>query len=200
MKKLLIATKNPGKFSEISEVLGDGDFELVFLGDLDVEDSDFLEDGETFAENAEKKARYYADKLGMMALGEDSGLLVDALEGELGVKTRRWGAGEEASDEEWLEFFMNRMEEIVDEERGAKFVCCSCLIGLDGEVVFFDAESPGTITRELMADLIPGLPLSSVFIPEGCGKAYAALEAQEKNKLSHRGKALRKVGEYLTNL
>ncbi len=200
MKKLLIATKNPGKFSEISEVLGGGDFELVFLGDLDVEDSDFAEDGETFAENAEKKARYYADKFGMLALGEDSGLMVDALEGELGVQTRRWGAGEEASDEEWLEYFMRRMEEVPDENRGAKFVCFSCLLEPGKEARFFDAETPGVITRELMADLLPGLPLSSVFVPEGCDKAYAALEAQEKNKLSHRGKALKKVREYLRDL
>ena len=95
MKKLLVATKNKGKFGEILNILKDGGFELVFLGDLEVDDADFVEDGETFEENACKKAEYFSDKLGMMTLAEDSGLLVDALEGELGVQTRRWGAGEE---------------------------------------------------------------------------------------------------------
>lgn len=193
MRELLIATKNPGKFNEISEVLSGLPFELVFLGNLDVDDEDFVEDGETFAENAYKKARYFADKLAMPALAEDSGIMIDALEGELGLKTRRWGAGEHANDEEWIEYFMNRMEN--EKERGAKFVCSSCYLSGDTEL-YFEGETSGVITAKLMAPIKEGLPLSSCFLPEGCEKVYAALSEEEKNRVSHRGKAIREVRSF----
>jgi XTP/dITP diphosphohydrolase len=193
MKELLIATKNPGKFGEISEVFRGLPFELLFLGDMDVEDGDFVEDGLTFADNALKKAKYFSDKIGMLTLAEDSGILVDAMEGELGVKTRRWGAGEHASDEEWIEYFMKKMEG--QERRGAKFVCSACLIDGDEEK-FFEGETSGLITEKLMAPLMAGLPLSSCFLPEGCEQVYAALSEDEKNLVSHRGKAIRAVRSF----
>lgn len=193
MQELLIATKNPGKFSEITEIFSGVPFKLVFLGGLNVSDDDFIEDGETFAQNAYKKARYFADKLKMPTLAEDSGILVDALGDELGVKTRRWGAGEGASDEEWIEYFMKKMEGEVS--RGAKFVCSACF--LDGEVErFFEGETRGVITEKLMAPIMRGLPLSSCFLPEGCEKVYAALEEKEKNRVSHRGKAIRAIRSF----
>lgn len=196
MRDLLVATQNPGKFNEISEVLDGGDFKLVFLRDMDVSDRGFVEDGETFEENALKKARFFADKTGMLTLAEDSGLMVSALVGELGVKTRRWGAGEHASDEEWIEHFMERMNGV--EDRGAKFVCSACVV--DGEVErFFEGETLGIITSGLEAEILPGLPLSSCFLPEGCGRVYAALSSNEKNKVSHRGKMLMAVREFLEN-
>lgn len=193
MQELLIATKNPGKFVEISEVFRGMPFELLFLGDMDVEDAGFVEDGLTFAENARKKAKYFSDKVKMLTLAEDSGILVDALKGELGVKTRRWGAGAAASDEEWIEYFMKRMEG--EASRGACFKCSACLIDGDDEK-FFDGETGGLITEKLMAPLQAGLPLSSCFLPEGCKKVYAALSENEKNLVSHRGKAIRAVRSF----
>ena len=197
MRELLIATKNPGKYSEIMETLEGLCFKFVFLGNLDVEDGGFVEDGETFAENALKKARYYGEKTGMLALAEDSGILVDALSGELGVQTRRWGAGEEASDEEWIDYFMKRMED--EEGRGARFVCSACLVDGESEK-FFEGETCGIITEALQAPILKGLPLSSCFLAEGCEKVYAALGAEGKNKISHRGKAMRKAREWLEGL
>jgi XTP/dITP diphosphohydrolase len=200
MQKLLIATKNKGKFSEIKEVL-DGDFELVFLGDLDVSSEDFVEDGETFSENAYKKAKYFYDKTGIMTLAEDSGIMVDALSGELGVKTRRWGLGEKAGDLEWVNYFLERMKDVLPENRGAKFVCCACLIDEKKEVMeYFNGETFGKISRKLLAPILPGLPLSSCFIPDGMCKSYAEISAIEKNKISHRGKALLKAKTYLIGL
>lgn len=197
MKELLIATKNPGKFKEISEVLEGSGYVLKFLGDFEVEDSDFEEDGDSYQENALKKARYYFDKLGLLTLGEDSGIRVEALSGELGVKTRRWGAGEKASDDEWIEFFMKRMKEEV--ERGASFVCNVCVY--DGsEPVFFEAETKGRIADQLLAPIMPGLPLSSCFIPEGHEKAYAQLTVEEKNSVSHRGRAMGEARKFLADL
>jgi XTP/dITP diphosphohydrolase len=200
MQELLVATRNPGKFREIMEVFCGADgfeglaFECIFLGDLNMDANDFVEDGKTFAENACKKARYFAEKTGMMALAEDSGLMVEALEGELGVQTRRWGAGEEASDEEWINYFMERMGR--EGNREARFVCSACLVGDDLEE-YFEGETSGVITKKLMAPILTGLPLSSCFLPEGCDKVYAALGTEEKNKISHRGKAIKAVREFL---
>jgi len=212
--KLLIATKNKGKFNEITGVLGgasldgnggsDEKFEIVFLGDLVVPDADFVEDGATHAENAYKKAKYYFDKLGGdfdFVLGEDSGIYVDALADELGLQTRRWGAGETASDDEWLGYFMSEMSRRAssDDLRGAKFVCSACFMG-KGFVEYFEGETFGKIVREKQADILTGLPLSSVFLPEGYDKVYAALSREEKNAISHRGRAIAKVKNFLINL
>lgn len=198
MQELLIATKNPGKFREITEFLDGLPLRAVFLGDLktsdEVPDEELEEDGTTFKENAYKKAEYYFRGSGLPVLAEDSGILIDALEGELGIKTRRWGVGEKASDEEWIEHFLKRMEKV--ENRRAAFVCSACFFNGE-EALFFEGKTVGRITRELEAPLIPGIPLSSCFIPEGEEKVYAALTVSEKNKISHRGKAMSKLRSFL---
>ena len=172
-------------------------FEFVFLKDLEIEDGDFVEDGETFEENAFKKAKYYAEKTGMIALGEDSGILVDALPGELGVMTRRWGAGEKANDQEWMDFFMARMEG--EAQRGAHFICNACLY-LDGEKYHFEGDTRGIIAKELQGPVKEGIPLSAVFMPLGMDRVYSALSEEEKAAVSHRGKSLNKVRDFLASL
>ncbi|MBU1992501.1 MAG: non-canonical purine NTP pyrophosphatase [Patescibacteria group bacterium] len=197
MQKLLIATKNPGKFGEIKGVLSGLPFEFLFLGDLDEDFGDVSEDGETFYDNAFLKARYFADKAGLLTLAEDSGILIDAFPGEFGVKTRRWGLGEGASDEEWIVYFMEKMKD--KGERGARFTCNAVLV--DGDSVWgFEGETPGSITEELMAPILPGLPLSSCFMPEGFDKVYAGLTREEKNEISHRGQAILKVRKFLEEM
>lgn len=172
-------------------------YETVFLKDLNIDSSDFVEDGGTFSENACKKARYFGNKAGFLTLAEDSGILVDALKGELGVKTRRWGAGEEATDEEWIDYFIKRMEKEV--ERNAKFVCSACLFEpMQGTMRIFNGETKGKIADKILAPILPGLPLSSVFVADGMDMAYAELSATDKNKISHRGKAMNQVKEYLS--
>jgi len=199
MKELLVATKNPGKFKEICEALEGAGFEPVFLGGVEVDDRDFVEDGEGFEDNAKKKARYYYESFGgrfEFVLGEDSGIMVDALDGELGVKTRRWGAGEKASDEGWVEYFLKRMDMVAEKDRGAEFICVACLL-CHGEEHLFRGETKGVITQSLEAPIKPGIPLSSCFKPLGFDKVYAALSIEEKNRISHRGKALMGLKEFL---
>lgn len=214
MRELLVATKNPGKFKEVKEALAGVDFRLSFLGDFILEnsgfdDADFIEDGETFEENARKKAEYYFEKLNgqfepgqFFVLGEDSGIIVDALAGELGVKTRRWGAGESASDEEWIKYFLERMRSVPVEKRGAKFVCSACLKGINsgGEEILrsFLGETRGVITSGLEFFLQPGIPLSSCFRPDAFDKVYAVFSIEEKNMISHRGKAMGEVRKFLS--
>jgi len=201
MQKLLIATKNLGKFSEIKEVIGDLDLDLYHLHNDDFAtkliDDHFEEDGETFEENAKAKAANYHELFGLPTIGEDSGIIVDALSGELGVKTRRWGAGAGASDEEWIEHFMKVMKDVPSDQRGARFVCCAAFIDGPGELVIFRGETEGIITAELEAPLREGIPLSSCFRPVGCSKVYSALSEEEKNRLSHRGKAFFELKKYL---
>lgn len=197
MQELLIATFNPGKFHEITEILNGLSLKVLFLGDLKITDKDFTEDGKTFKENAYKKAKYFFDKTKIMTLAEDSGILVEALKDELGVKTRRWGAGEKASDQEWIDYFMKRMDG--EKNKTAKFICSAYLIG-DGIEKNFEGETDGVITEKIMAPLLPGLPLSSCFLPDGHDKVYAALTAVEKNEISHRGKAMKQIKNYLQSI
>ena len=174
---------------------GSGDDGLEPFGLADFDDSAFVEDGETFADNARKKAEYYYELFDRRwpTMGEDSGILVDALEGELGVKTRRWGAGEKATDEAWIAYFMDVMSAVPEGERGAKFVCNACLVGLEGEDLQFEGETRGVITAELETPIAAGIPLSSCFRPEGFEEVYQSLSVEEKNGISHRGKALKEL-------
>src|SRR3989338_6935889 len=148
MTKLLIATKNKSKFQEIKATLFSLPLELISLNDIIIDDSLFIEDGKTFAENAEKKAKFYAKKSKLMTLADDSGIEVETLPDELGVKTRRWGLGEKAFDEEWLNFFLKRMEK--EKNRRAKFISCICLADKDGNVhAVGEGEVQGTLTEDI---------------------------------------------------
>ncbi len=197
MQELLIATFNPGKFKEIIEILGPLPLKILFLKDIHLSGDSVKEDGKTFKENAYKKAKYFFEKTGILTLAEDSGIFVDALKDELGIKTRRWGAGEKVSDEEWIDYFMKRMKE--EKNRNAKFICSAYLIGNEIEKKF-EGETRGVITEKLMAQILPGLPLSSCFLPDGCDKVYAALTSNEKNQISHRGKAMKQIRDYLKSI
>ena len=162
-----------------------------------LKDDDFEEHGSTFEENAELKAMHYHELIGIPTIGEDSGIIVDALKGQLGVKTRRWGAGANATDEEWIEHFMKVMKDVPENERTARFICAAAFIDGGGEVVIFRGQTEGIITHKLEAPLKPGIPLSSCFKPIGKNKVYAALSKEEKNQISHRGKAFHELKDYI---
>lgn len=196
MSEILISTGNAGKFAEMMEVLAGLEYKFYSLRDLNIT-ADVQEDGDTFEENALKKAQFFYELAGgLPVVAEDSGILVEALPGELGVKTRRWGAGEKADDEEWINFFLAKMKDVPEEKRGAGFVCCT--VFYDGvEPIFFHGKTQGVITKSLQAPIKPGLPLSSCFIPFGHDAVYASLSEKEKNLISHRGKALHALKAFL---
>ena len=207
MKKLLLATTNPGKFLEIKAGLSDLPFQLLFLPDLEIK-TDFEEIGETYEANALAKARHFFNLTGITTLADDSGIEIESLKGEMGVKTRRWGAGEKTSDEDWIDYFLKRMSAFtLPEERRAKFVCVLALVSKnhhplapsspeEGEFLF-RGESSGVITPNLQAPIKSGVPLSSCFLPDGCDKVYSALSEEEKGRISHRGRALKKLKQHL---
>jgi len=198
LREIIIATGNRGKYKEIFEYLSDLPFELKSLADFDIDTSSLIEDGKTYKENALIKAKFFYDVLGETVISDDSGIIVEAFKDELGVYTRRWGAGENVSDTEWIEFFLKRMDK--EKNKEAYFQSCVCLYNekLNIEEYFY-GECVGTILNSLDVDIIDGLPLSSIFIPKGYDVVHSAMPVDQKNLISHRGKALKKLRDYLLN-
>ncbi len=192
--KILIATRNKGKFKGLVEGLGDLPFQFVSLDDMGIE-GDVVETGETYEENAILKAEFFGVKSGLVTISDDSGIVVDALKGELGVKTRRWGAGEKASDEEWLDFFLKRLAS--EKTRRAEFICTVALYRPGHETITFRGETKGVLLKELQVPIHNGIPLSSIFLPDGKDKVFQALDEKELWEISHRGKATGKCREFL---
>lgn len=191
---LLIATSNKGKIVEISEALQGLDIVLKTPLDVGITESPH-EHGDTYEENALEKARFYHKHARIPTLADDSGIVIEALEKELGVHTRRWGAGPTASDADWIEYFLQRMSK--EKNRRARFVCCLALIDADGSEHLFTGTCDGVITESLEAGYLPGLPISACFRPDGFEQVYSAMNLEQKNSTSHRGRAVLKLREFL---
>ena len=185
--KLLIGTSNKGKIIEIKEALDGLNVQILSPADVGITEAPH-EEGDTFQANAIQKAHFYFDRTKIPTLADDSGIIVEALEKELGIHTRRWGAGPEASDQEWIEFFLNRMKK--EKNKRARFVCILAFIDEAGKEFFFEGTCDGIITETLEADYLPGLPISACFRPDGCTNVYSAMPIEEKNRISHRGRAV----------
>lgn len=192
--EILLGSTNAGKFIDLKEALSDLDVTLLRPQDVGITESP-REEGDTFRANALQKARFYFERSTLRTLADDSGILVEALTNELGIHTRRWGAGPEASDEEWVAFFLERMKN--ETSKRARFVCCLCFIDEQGSEHFFEGSAEGVITDELQASYNPGLPIAACFKPDGSDRVYAAMEIEEKNTFSHRGKAVRLLHDFL---
>lgn len=196
-QRLLLATNNPSKVREIADSLSDLDVEILSLHDIDKSKHppEPPEDGESFEDNARIKAEFWTRETGLPTLSDDSGILVEALPNELGVKTVRFGKGPEASDEEWLDYFLERMRD--KQNRRAKFVCTLALARPDQKIEFFDSEVTGVITEKIEAPILPRIPLSSVFLADSADRVFAAMSEAEKAQFSHRGKALENAKAFL---
>ena len=192
--QLLIGTNNTGKVIEISEVLAGLPLTLVTPTMLNLS-GEVEETKETFEGNALLKARHFFTLSGLPTLADDSGIIVEALEKELGVQTRRWGAGAEASDQEWIDYFLRRMNH--ESNKNARFVCCLAYIDVNGTEHIFEGECEGSITHALEASYLPGLPISGCFKPNGFDSVYSAMTVEQKNSTSHRGKALSAFQKFL---
>ena len=195
--KLLIGTSNKGKIQEMREALAGLPITFVTPTDVGITSSP-EETGETFKENALQKAQFYYEKCGLPTLADDSGIIVEALHTELGIHTRRWGKGPDATDYEWVQFFLERMRH--EKNRNARFLCSLCFIDESGEMHTFEGSCDGMITNELEADYLPGLPISACFKPNEYDHVFSALSIEDKNLISHRGQALQLFHRYLLNI
>ena len=186
---LLIATANEGKAKEFSELLKPLKINVKPIYEFDKNFFMPEETGETFEENAKIKAEsvYMATK--MATLADDSGLQVDALNGAPGVYSARY-AGENASDKEKIEKLLSEMKGVPKEKRTARFVCVICCILPGGEKVFSRGECEGIVSDEIHGK--SGFGYDPIFLTSK-GKTFAELSFEEKNKISHRGIALRGI-------
>lgn len=196
MKEILIATKNKGKVREFETL-----FEAIGVNVkslLDIEGAvDVVEDGETFRENASKKAETIAESFHIPTLADDSGLIVDALNGKPGVYSARY-AGEDKDDQANLEKVLRELEGTPDNQRSARFHCTLALAIPGEETLIVDGTCEGIITKEPKGE--NGFGYDPIMFIPSKGKTMAELSKQEKNEISHRSNALKKLKEKLMTI
>ncbi len=202
VKKLLVATRNSGKVREFSRMLShlstDLPFDVVGLDDLRI-DLEVEEAGSTFEENAVLKARKYADVSGEVTLADDSGLVVDALNGAPGILSARYG-GDGLNDEDRVRFLLENMHDIPGWERTARFIAVIALVGpgVPGGLVTSEGVIEGAIMHEPIGQ--NGFGYDPVFWIPRRAKTTAQMSAAEKDGISHRGIALRGMSSTLKAL
>ncbi len=193
MKKIVLATRNKGKIREMQALLKDFGIEVISAFDLpDV--PEVAEDGETFFENSMKKAREIALATGITALADDSGLIVDALDGAPGVHSARY-AGEDADDNMNNMKLLADMEGVAPENRTARFKCVMVLYDPSGAWISAEGTCEGVIALEPSGS--GGFGYDPVFFVPELGRSMAELTPEEKNSISHRGKALKALRSQL---
>jgi len=193
MPKLLLATNNAAKVRECLLPLQGIPCDIVTLSDAGI-DVVVIETGETMEENASIKARAYASASDLTALADDSGLEVDALGGEPGALSARY-AGEGVSDRERLDFLLSKLSHVPWEQRAARFRCVIAIATPKGAVELCQGECHGIIAFEPKGE--GGFGYDPIFFLPELGKTMAELTIEEKNEISHRGKAARRARQIL---
>lgn len=200
MKKLLIATTNPGKVRELSEFLKDLPADrhglpvkLVSLADIGI-DQDVEEDGKTYQENAEKKAKFYSQLSGLPAVADDGGLEISALNGEPGIHSRRW-LGYAATDQELIDHMIRVAKELPSDNRNARFITVDCLALPTGETYCEEGTVDGIIAEKPLSKLLEGYPYRSFFYLPILKKYYheSELTDEEMKQYNHRYTAIEKL-------
>jgi XTP/dITP diphosphohydrolase len=199
-RKILVASTNPGKIAELRAML-DLDVEWVGLSDFP-NVNEVKEDGETFAENARKKAVGYAKQTGLWTIADDSGLEVDALGGAPGVKSARFSGAKEKNrkllDHKNMAKVLKQLEETPREKRTTRFVCCLCLASPQKVLIETEGKLEGFIAEKEMGS--NGFGYDPIFFVPKLNKTVAQLSREEKNAISHRGNAIRKLKPLLERL
>lgn len=190
--KIVFATNNAHKLSEVAQVVGEK-FELVTLRECGITE-DIPENEPTLEGNALAKARYVYSRTGLNCFADDTGLEVDALGGEPGVRSARY-ATDGHDDEANKRLLLERMQGV--ENRAAQFRTAVALI-MDGEEYLFEGIVRGDIATEEHGE--GGFGYDPLFYPEGGAKTFAEMSAEAKNEISHRGRAVRKLAEFLQNI
>lgn len=190
MKKLLIATRNKGKVRELASLLKGCPYELTTL-DAEGIDVDVEETGATLEENASLKAKSYMKMSGLPCLADDSALEVDALGGEPGVMSKRYGGLENATDAARIDFLLKKLENIKVDRRRARFVSVIVIAWPGDKLDLYRGECRGVIVSEPKGE--NGFGYDPVFYIPEIDKTMAQLSFEEKNKISHRARAAQKA-------
>ncbi len=194
MKKIIIGSGNKNKIKEIKDFFADLKLDFVGLPE-DIDLPPVVEDGSSYRENALKKARQRSEELQQTVLADDSGLSVDYLDGAPGIYSARFG-GEESSDEEKYLKIISLLKESSESERKAAFVSAVALVDPQkGEEIVVEGRVEGKITLDPSGE--NGFGYDPIFCLPEYGKTMAQLSPEEKNNISHRAKALRKMKEVL---
>ena len=193
MKKIIFATGNQNKMKEIREILADMDVEVVSMKEAGIH-ADIVEDGNSFEENAEIKAKTICEMTGEITLADDSGLEIDYLNKEPGIYSARY-MGEDTSYRIKNGNLIQRLEGVPDEKRTARFVCAVAAAFPDGTVKTVIETMEGRIGYEEKGE--NGFGYDPIFYLPEYGCTSAELSMEEKNKISHRGKALRAIRDVL---
>lgn len=186
MKKLIFATGNENKMKEIRMILGDLDYEILSMKEAGI-DADIVEDGKTFEENAIIKATAISKLSGCLVLADDSGLEVDYMDKMPGIYSARW-MGEDTSYRIKNKAIIDKLEGVPDEKRTARFVCAIAAAFPDGRVVTKRGTIEGIIGYEERGE--NGFGYDPIFFLPEYGKTTAEMSPEEKNQISHRGRAL----------
>lgn len=190
MKKLVFATNNAHKLEEIRAILGDK-VEILSLNDIDCH-ADIPETADTLQGNAALKAQYIYENYGLDCFADDTGLEVEALNGAPGIYSARYAGGEGHDSEANMKKLLSEMQD--KDNRKARFRTVICLIE-DGKEHFFEGIVNGSIIRERKGG--SGFGYDPVFMPDGYSETFAEMGNDEKNKISHRARAVQKLCEYL---
>ena len=183
--KVILASKNQHKLTELSAILSQLGFEIALESEYGL-DIDVEETGTTFEENSFLKADAVMKASGLPVLADDSGLMVDALDGAPGVYSARYG--HKASDKERTAYLLENMKNVPEERRGAKFVCVITCLFPDGRKIVARGECPGVIARAPHGE--NGFGYDPVFYLPELSMTYAELPSEQKNAISHRARAL----------
>jgi len=194
MRKIIFATNNAHKLEEVQAILGKS-FRLVTPHDCGI-DEEIPEEHPTLEGNALQKAHYIHERTGLDCFADDTGLEVEALGGAPGVRSARY-AGEEHDSIANMELLLKNMEFVPDVQRGARFRTVIALI-LDGREYLFEGEVRGTIARKPAGG--HGFGYDPLFRPEGYNLTFAEMEAAEKNRISHRARAVSHLAAFLKSL
>lgn len=195
MKRVIFATKNKGKIREIQAVLGDS-YEVITMEEAGI-NTDIDETGTTFEENAAIKAETVRDLCGEIVLADDSGLEIDYLNGEPGIYSARY-MGHDTSYDIKNKNLIDRLEGVPDEKRTARFVCAVAAAFPDKPTIVVRGTMEGIIGHEIKGE--NGFGYDPIFFLPEYGMTSAELSPEEKNKISHRGKALRAIKEKLEEM
>jgi XTP/dITP diphosphohydrolase len=199
-REILVGSGNPGKLAELRDMLG-GEIKWVGLADFPGI-GEIAEDGESFAENAQKKALGYAKATGLWTIADDSGLVVDALDGEPGVRSARFSGEKEENrrllDHKNMTKVLGLLEDVPRERRTARFVCHLCLASPEEVLIEAEGKLEGIINEREVGE--NGFGYDPIFFVPDLNKTVAQLSREEKNAISHRGSAIRKLKPLLEEL